>query len=152
MDINAEANGFKIEMAKNLKQLSENAEVVIGKKVENNTTEIKIEDKSTHLTFNFNFVGVVPTEEQIKGMTQRVKEVLSGQSEVIEASGDKSFLPYVAQGLGVVTATTGTANAVLLKNSDYIFNGMPKPIFFTPPGALPVSVSVFTPIVSTEQN
>jgi hypothetical protein len=32
MEIKGEANALKLEVAKNLKQLSENAEIVIGKK------------------------------------------------------------------------------------------------------------------------
>ncbi len=50
MEIKSEA--FKLELAKYPKQLNENAEIVIGKKEENHTTEILVEDKSTHLIVN----------------------------------------------------------------------------------------------------
>lgn len=74
MVIKGEANIFKLEVAKDLKQLSENAEVVIGKKEEKNITEIKIEDKSNNTTVNFNFVfvGQIP-QEQVKEVVERVR-------------------------------------------------------------------------------
>lgn len=151
MDIKGEANAFKLEVAKDLKQLSEKAEVVIGKKVENNTTEIKIEDKSKHLTVNLNFILVGSVSpEQVQVITERVKEVIEGQSEVTKASGDAAFEPYLSQGIIPSMAATGTANALVIKNADYIFNGKPEPIFIKVPGALPMSVAVLQPKITTE--
>lgn len=150
MDIKGEANVFKLEVAKDLKQLSENAEVVIGKKVSNNTTEIKIEDKSKHLTvFNFILVGSVPSE-QVETISKRVKEIIEEQAEVVKSSGDEVFEPYISQGIVPSLAATGTANALVIQNADYIFKGESKPVFIKAPGALPMSVNVIQPKVITD--
>jgi len=152
MSIKGEANAFKLEVAKGLKQLSENAEIVIGKKVINNTTEVKIEDKSTHLAINLNFILVGSAAlEQAAAISKRVKEVIEGQSEVIKASGDEAFEPYVSQGVIPSMATTGTASAIVIQNINYISKGEPKPIFINAPGTLPVSVTVVQPEIKTEK-
>ena len=152
MDIKGEASVFKAEVANNLKQLSENAEVVIGKKIENNTAEIKIEDKSKHSTLNLNFIFVGSVSpQQVEDITKRVKDLIGRQAEVVEASGDKQFEPYVSQGIGTYSVASGTASAVLMKNADYIFKGESEPVFVRAPGALPISVTVVQPKVITDK-
>ena len=129
----------------------ENAEVIIGKKVINNTTEIRIEDKSKHLTVNLNFIlvgSVLP--DQVEAISKRVKEVIEEQAEVVKASGDEVFEPYISQGIGAALAATGTASAIVIQNADYIFKGKPKPVFIKAPGALPMSVTVIHPKVITD--
>jgi len=144
MGIKGEANALKIEVAKNLKQLSD--KVVIGKNTENNTTEIKIEDKSKHLTVNMTFIltGSV-TPAQIGNITERVKSILDAQSKIVKSSGDKAFASYASQGTPSSIVSTGTTSALILENRDYLMEGTPEPKFIKNFKNLPGSVTVFNP-------
>jgi len=148
MDIKGEANVFKAEVAKNLKQLSENVEVVIGKKIENNAIEIKIEDKSKHSTVNLNFVliGSVPPN-QIDDIAKRVKSILNEQADIVKSSGDEVFESYASHDTPPSIVVTGTTNALIVENRDHLLEGKTKPKFIKSFKNLPSSVNVFNPII-----
>lgn len=150
MDINNEASVFKVDVAKGLKQLGENIDVVLGKKVENKTVEIKIEDKR-HQTININFylAGSI-SQVEVEKIAQRVKEVIDTQADIVRTSGDETVLPYLQTGTPTNLAVAGTANAVLIQNTPYIFKGESKPGYIYYPAALPMSVTVVPPTVTTD--
>ena len=130
MEIKGEANAIKLEVAKNLKQLSD--KVVIGKNVENNKIEIKSEDRSKHLSMNVNFIFVGEvTPQQIEDITKRVKGILDEEANIVKSSGDKVFEPQVSLGISPTLISSETANALIVKNRDYVIEGKPKPKFIT---------------------
>ncbi len=139
MEIKGEANVFKFEFAKNLKQLAKKISVALIKK---NTTKIVIEDKrTTNIMVNFVTVGQL-TPAQAKEVTERASQLLKEQAGVIETSGDKVFNYLVSQGIPLATASTGTASALLIQNADYLIEGKGHPILIKDFKNLPCFIQV----------
>ena len=139
MVIKGEANAVKLELAKNIKKISD--KVVIGQNKENNTTEIKIEDKSVNLHINFNISLSSP--QKIVEIVGRVKNIFNEQAKVIESSGDKLFESYTPE--SEKPLTVGTSGTLVIQNRDYLIEGKGKPKFVKDFTNLPASITIVSP-------